>query len=104
MLTNYNKQHLLSEKIFDKFSGCRSSYRDLAQFFANLYLFFYKSKWLNCNNNNYRAAKKTGDVFGFTDDLFTKNNGNQFESHYNKTRPSELILTKKIFTHREPLF
>lgn len=90
--------------IFDKFSGCRSSYKDLAQFFANLYLFFYKSKWFNCNNNNYRAARKTGNVFRFTDDVFTKNNGNQFEIHYNKTCPSELILKKKIIHPQRTTF
>ena len=47
---------------------------DPAPFFANLYLFFYESRWLkSIKNTNYRVARKFGNIVRFTDDLIAIN-------------------------------
>ena len=45
---------------------------DPAPFFANLFLFFYESRWLkSIKNTNYWVARKFGNIFRFIDDLIT---------------------------------
>ena len=47
---------------------------DPATFFANLYLFFYESRWLkSIKNTNYKVARKFGNIVRFTDDLIAIN-------------------------------
>ena len=78
---------------------------DPAPFFANLFLFFYESRWLkSIKNTNYGVARKFGNIFRFIDDLIAINDGNEFENHYNEIYPSELILKKEITSHRETTF
>ena len=67
-----------------------------APFFANLFLFFYESRWLKpIKNTNYNVARKFGNIFRFIDDSIATNDGNEFENHYNDIYPSELILKRK---------
>ena len=78
---------------------------DPAPFFANLFLFFYETRWLkSIKNTNYEVARKFGNVFRLIDDLIAINDGNKFENHYNEIYPSELILKKEITSHRETTF
>ena len=66
-------------------------------FFDNLFLFFYKSRWLkSIENINYGVARKFGNIFRFVDDLIAINDENEFENHYIEIYPPELILKKKI--------
>ena len=78
---------------------------DPAPFFANLFLFFYESRWLkSIKNTNYGVARKFGNIFRFIDDLIAINDGNEFENHYNEIDPSELILKKENTSHTETTF
>ena len=53
---------------------------DPTPFFANLFLFFYKSKWLkSIKNTNYGVARKLGNIFRFIDDLIAINDGIEFQ-------------------------
>ena len=64
---------------------------DPAPLFANLFLFFYESRWLkSIKNTNYGVARKFGNSFRFIDDLIEINDGNEFEIY-----PFELILKKQ---------
>ena len=46
---------------------------DPAPFFANLFLFFYESRWLkSIKNSNYGVARKFGNIFRFIDDYCNK--------------------------------
>ena len=70
---------------------------DRTPFFDNLFLFFYKSRWLkSIENTNYGVARKFGNIFRFVDDLIAINDENEFENQYNEIYPPELILKKKI--------
>ena len=65
---------------------------DPATFFANLFLIFYESRWLqSIKNTNHGVAGKFGNIFRFIDDLIAINDGNEFENHYNELYPPELI-------------
>ena len=78
---------------------------DSASFFANLFLFFYESRWLkSIKNTNYGVARKFGNIFRFIDDLIAINDGNEFENHYNEIYPSALILKKKNTSYTETTF
>ena len=69
---------------------------DPASFFANLFLYFYESRWLkSIKDTNYRVKRTFGNIFRFTDDLIAVNDGNEFENHYNEIYPSKLILKKE---------
>ena len=76
-----------------------------APFFANLFLFFYESRWLkSIKNSNYGVARKFGNIFRFIDDLIAINNGNEFENHCNEIYPSELLFKKEDTLHTESAF
>ena len=78
---------------------------DPAPFFANLFLFFYESRWLkSIKNNNYGVAKKFGNIFRFIDDLIAINNGKEFETHCNEINPPKLILKKENTSCTETTF
>ena len=42
--------------------------------------------------------------FRFFDDLIARNDGNEFENHYNQIYPSEIILKKENTSHTETSF
>ena len=100
----FNKQQLLSDRFFRQVTGIPMG-SDPGPFFANLFLFFYESRWLkSIKNTNYGVARKFGNIFRFIDDLIPINDGNEFENHYNKIYPSELIVKKENTTHAETAF
>ena len=69
---------------------------DPASFFANLFLYFYESRWLkSIKDTNYGVKRTFGNIFRFTDDLIAMNDGNEFENHYNEIYPSKLNLKKE---------
>ena len=75
---------------------------DTAPFFANLFLFFYESRWLkSIKNSYYGAARNFGNIFRFIGDLFSINDGNEFENHYNEICPPELTLKKENTSHTD---
>ena len=68
---------------------------DSAPFFANLFLYFYESKWMNeLKKNDPIKARKLYNIFRFIDDLNSINDGGEFESNY-LTYPEELQLGKE---------
>ena len=70
-------------------------------FFANLFLFFYESRWLkSIKCINYRVLRKCGIIFRSIDDSIAINNGNEFENDYNEL----LILKKENTSHTETTF
>ena len=78
---------------------------DPVPFFANLFLFFYKSRWLkSIKNANYGVIRKIGNIFRFIDDLIAINDENKFENHHNEIYPSKLILKKENTSHIETNF
>ena len=94
----------VGSKIFRQVIGIPMG-SDSASFFANLFLFFYESRWLkSIKNTNYGVARKFGNIFRFIDDLIAINDGNEFENHYNEIDPSELILKKENTSHTETTF
>ena len=94
----------VASKIFRQVIGIPMG-SDPAPFFANLFLFFYESRWLkSIKNTNYGVARKFGNIFRFIDDLIAINDGNEFENHYNEVDPSELILKKENTSHTETTF
>ena len=78
---------------------------DPAPFFANLFLFFYESRWLkSIKNNNYGVAKKFGNIFRFIDDLIAINNGNEFENHCNESTHLNYFSKRKTLYTQGLLF
>ena len=68
---------------------------DFAPFFANLFLFFYESKWMNCMKTaNQGLARKLGNIFRFIVDLTTVSDGVEFENHLIEMHLPEVILNK----------
>ena len=69
---------------------------DPAPFFANLFLYFYESKWMNeLKNNNLIKARKLCNIFRFINDLNSINNGGEFESNYSNIYLEEFQLGKE---------
>ena len=91
----------VASKIFRQVIGIPMG-SDPAPFFANLFLFFYESRWLK--SINYGVARKFGKFFRFIDDLIETNGGNEFEKHYNEIYPSEIILKKENTPHTKTTF
>ena len=78
---------------------------DPSPFLANLFLFFYESRWLKfITNTNYGVARKCGSIFRFIDRLIGINDGNEFENDYNEIYPPELILGKENTSYTETTF
>ena len=97
LLGVYNKQSYfqIGPKIFRQTIGIPMR-SDPLQFFADAFLFFYKSKCLkSILNTNCGVARKFSHVFRFINDLITVNDGNEFENHYNENYPPGLILKKE---------
>ena len=69
---------------------------DPAPFFANYFLYFYESKWMNeLKKNDLIKARKLCNIFRFIDDLISINDGGKFESYYSNIYPEELQLGKE---------
>ena len=66
---------------------------DPASFFANLFLYFYESKWMNeLKKDDLIKARKLCNIFRFIGDLNSINDGGEFESNYSNIYPEELQL------------
>ena len=94
--------------------GLRSSVRLLvllwglsSSFFANLFLYFYETKWMNKlkkKKNDLIKARKLCNIFRFIDDLNSINDGWEFESNYSNIYPEELQLSKENTNKHEVSF
>ena len=78
---------------------------DPVPFFANLFLYFYESKWMKeLKKNDLIKARKLGNIFGFIDDLNSVNDSGEFESNYSNIHPEELQLGKENSDKHEASF
>ena len=91
----YNCYFNLGGKLFKQMIGIPMG-SDPAPAFANLFLFFYESSWLNkLKKSNNILARKFGQVFRYIDDLLTLNDGGSFEQYHHEIYPAELQLNKE---------
>jgi hypothetical protein len=78
---------------------------DPAPFFANLFLFYYESEWLNkIKKYDNIKARKFGNTFRFIDDLIAINDGGEFEKSYHEIYPPELELKKENLINTNATF
>ena len=78
---------------------------DPAPFFANLFLYYYESNWVNeIKRHDLIRARKFGNVFRFIDDLNAINDGGEFESNFRNIYPEELQLNKENTSNFETSF
>ena len=78
---------------------------DPAPFFANFFLYFYESKWMNkVKKKDLIKARKLCNMFRFIDDLNSINDGGKFESSYSNIYPEELQLGKENTDKHESSF
>ena len=70
---------------------------DPPPYFANLYLFFYESKWIRkMMKIEFGTLRKFYNyVNRFIDDLITINNNGHMETHWKDIYPAELQLNKE---------
>ena len=68
-------------KIFCQISGI-SMGSDPAPFFANFFLYFYESNWMDKLKKNDLIKVRKLNSFRFMDDLNSINDGGEFESSY----------------------
>ena len=78
---------------------------DPAPFFANLFLYFYESKWINKikKQSLYRARRFT-NTFRFIDDLDAMNDCGEFEKCFKDIYPQELELKKENNGNKQATF
>ena len=78
---------------------------DPALFFANLFLYFYESKWMNeLKKNDLIKARKLCNIFRFIEDLNSINDCGEFESNFSKIYLEELHLIKENTDKHEASF
>ena len=77
---------------------------DPAPFFANVFLYFYESTWMDELKNDLMKARKLCNIFRFIDDLNTINDGGEFESNYSNSYSEELQLGKENTDKHETSF
>ena len=78
---------------------------DPALFYANLFLLFCESKWVNeLKKSNLIKAQKLSNIFRFINDLNSINDGEEFESSYSNIYHEELQLGKKILINTRLIF
>ena len=76
-----------------------------APFFANLFLYFYESKWMNeLQKNDLTKARKLCNIFRFIDDLNSISDGREFESSQSNIYPEELQPRKENTEKHEASF
>ena len=99
-----NCYFIVGPKIFCQIIGIPMG-SDPAPFFANLFLYFYESKWMNeLKKNDLIKARKLCNIFRFIDDLNSINDGGEFESNYSNIYPEELQLGKENTDKHEVSF
>ena len=78
---------------------------DPAPFLANLFLYFYESKWITTTKkHDIHKARRFGNVFQFIDDLVAINDNGEFEKCYSDIYPPELELKKENIRYTEGKF
>jgi len=78
---------------------------DPAPFMANLFLYYYESKFLKeYKNKNPAKASKFNNLFRFIDDLCAINDDEEFEKNIIKIYPVELELKKENIGYEEATF
>ena len=66
---------------------------DPAPFMANLFLYYYESRWVkSLKKKDLQKARKFGHTFRFIDDLLTINDDSQFMNCFKEIYPPELQL------------
>ena len=94
----------VGSKIFRQIIGIPMG-SDPAPFFANLFLYFYESKWMeSLKKNDLIRARKLCNVFRFIDDLSAINDGGEFEKNYKEIYPVELELGRENVDSSEASF
>ena len=94
----------VGSKIFCQIIGI-SMGSDPASVFANSFLHFYESKWMNkLKKNDLIKARKLCNIFRFIDDLNSINDGGEFESNYSNIYPEELQQGKENTDKHEASF
>ena len=82
-------------KVFQQIIGIPMG-SDPAPFFANLFLYFYESKYLRMlQRSDLRKARRFSNVFRFIDDLIAINDWKEFEKCFKDIYPIELELGKE---------
>ena len=78
----FNCCFAVGPKIFCQIIGFPTG-SDPALFFANLFLYFYESKWMDkLKKNVLIKARKLCSIFRFIDDLNSVNDGGAFERKF----------------------
>ena len=79
---------------------------DPAPFFANLFLYYFESKWINdLKKQDLLLARKLSNIFRFIDDLSVVNDDDKiFEKNIKNIYPAELELTKENFDNSAAFF
>ena len=77
---------------------------DPALFFANFFLYFYKSRWMNkLKKNDLIKARKVCNIFRFIDDLNSISDRGEFKSNYSNIYHEELQIDKKVLINISPI-
>ena len=103
-VSTFNCYLTVSPKIFCQIIGILTR-SDPTLFFANSFLYFYKSRWMNeLKKNDLIKARKVCNIFRFIDDLNSINDSGEFESNYSNIYPEELQLGKENTDKHEASF
>ena len=72
---------------------------DPAPFFANLFLYYYESRWMNeLKKKDLIRARKVCNIFLFIDDLNAINDAGEFEKHFQDIYPEENLVRRNPVT------
>ena len=75
---------------------------DPAPFFANLFLYHYKNKWIKKKKkNDITQARRIANAFMFIDDLTKLNDGAEFKQSFKQVFPLELLLEEQNISNNE---
>ena len=94
----------IGDKIFQQIIGIPMG-SDPAPFFANLFLYFYESKWLRkLQRSDLRRARSFVNVYRFIDNLIAMSDNKEFEGCFKEIYPVELELGKENNGYKEASF
>ena len=94
----------VGNKLFQQVIGIPMG-SDPAPFFANLFLYFYESKYVkSLMKRDLSRARRFGNTFRFIDDLNAINDGGEFERCYRDIYPEEMELGKENNSNQEATF
>ena len=78
---------------------------DPAPYFANLFLYFYESRWVKkIQRTDLRRARRFSNTFRFIDDLNAINDGGEFQRSYREIYPPELELGRENANDQKATF